>query len=92
MYTRGLFVSAPLLNPIILPHDTNLFCSHQGIKKLFRVVNSELEKVSDWFNALKLALNERKTKYLFFHRHRDKADMPLKLPSLFVNKNYQIES
>ena len=67
-------------------NDTNLFYSHQDVKKLFWVVNSELEKVSDWFNANILPLNEGKTKSIFFHRHRNRDDIPLKLPSLFVNK------
>ena len=66
--------------------DTNLFYSHQDKKELFRVVNSKLEKSCDWFNANKLSLNERKAKYIFFHRHRNKDDIPLKLLPLFVNK------
>ena len=46
------FLSAPFLEPTMLD-DTNLFYSHQDIKELFRVVNSELEKVCGWFNANK---------------------------------------
>ena len=66
--------------------DRNLFYSHQYIKELFGVVNSELENVCDWFNANKLSLNEKKSKYIFFHRHGKWDGIPLKLPHLFVNK------
>ena len=45
-----------------------------------------VEKGCDWFNANKLSRNEGKTKYTFFHRHRNRNDIPLKLPPLFVNK------
>ena len=45
--------------------DINLFYPHQDIKESFRVVNSEPEKVCDWFNANRLSLNEGKTKYRF---------------------------
>ena len=32
--------------------DTNLFCSHENIKTLFQVVNSELKLVTEWFLAI----------------------------------------
>ena len=79
-YITDLFLSTSLLDPTMFSDDTNLFYSHQDIKEVFRVVNSEIEKVCDWFNANKLSLNEEKTKYIFFHRHRNRDDIPLKLP------------
>ena len=45
----------------------------------------ELNKVFKWFNANKLSLNKDKTKYTFFHQARQKDNIPLKLPSLFIN-------
>lgn len=74
------------MDPIIFSHDTTLFVSHQNINELLRVVNSQLENACDRFNSSKLSLNERKTKYILFYRHRDRGDIPLKLPPLFVNK------
>ena len=38
-----------------------------------------------WFNANKLSLNKDKTKYTFFHKAREKDNIPLKLPALFIN-------
>ena len=65
--------------------DTNLFFSHKNRKDLFQAVNSELGKVFQWFNANKLSLNKDKTKYTFFHKAREKDNIPLKLPALFIN-------
>ena len=65
--------------------DTNLFFSHTNIKELFLNVNSELSKIIQWFNANKLSLNKDKTKYTLFHKVRQKNNIPLKLPSLFIN-------
>ena len=45
----------------------------------------ELKKFFRWFNANKLSLNKDKTKYTFFHKAREKDNIPLKLPSLFIN-------
>ena len=65
--------------------DTNPFFSHKNIEKLFHTANVELNKVFRWFNANKLPLNKDKTKYTFFHKAREKDNIPLKLPSLFIN-------
>ena len=65
--------------------DANIFFSHKNIKDLFQAVNSELGKVFQWFNANKLSLNKDKTKYTFFHKTREKDNIPLKLPALFIN-------
>ena len=41
--------------------DTNFFYSHKNIKGLFYTVNSELEKISQWFKVNKLSINVKKT-------------------------------
>ena len=40
---------------------TIFFYSHKNIKSLFYTVNSELEKISQWFKADKLSIEIRKT-------------------------------
>ena len=45
--------------------DTNFFYSHKNIKGLFYTVNSELEKISQWFKANKLSINIKKTKFTY---------------------------
>ena len=60
IYINDLFLSTSLLDPVMFVEDPSLFYSHQDTKELFRVVNSVLEKVCDWFNANKLSLSEKK--------------------------------
>ena len=50
----------------------NLFCSSNDIKTLFLNTNLELKKISEWFWADKLSLNEDKTTFTFFHRFQDR--------------------
>ena len=45
----------------------------------------DLNKVFKWFNANKLSLNKDKIKYTIFHKAREKDNIPLKLPSLFIS-------
>ena len=64
--------------------DTNVFSSHSNIKDLFNV-NLELNGIAVWFKDKKLSLNEGKTKCKFFHKFRQKNNIPLKLPMLAIN-------
>ena len=62
IYINDLFLSTFLLHSIMFADDANLFCSHQDVKELFRVVDSELENILSWFNANKISLKQ----YIFF--------------------------
>ena len=44
-----------------------------------------MKKLLTWFNANKLSLNKDKTKYTLFHKLRQRENIPLKLPSLFIS-------
>ena len=52
--------------------------------------NLELGKISEWFRANKLSLNEDKTRVTLFHRHQDRDNLPLRLPALKIN-DYEIK-
>ena len=67
--------------------DSNFFYSHKNIKGLFYTVNSELEKISQWFKANKLSINIKKTKFTLFHKNSFKDETPLKLPALMIGNN-----
>ena len=67
--------------------DTNFFYSHKNIEGLFYTVNSELEKVSQWFKANKLSINIKKTKFTLFHKNSFKDDIPVKLTALMIGSN-----
>ena len=85
IYVNDLYNVSKIFEPIIFADDTNLFFSHKSIKELFYTANLELNKVFRWFNANKLSLNKDKTKYTFFREARGKDNVPLKLPSIFIN-------
>ena len=85
IYINDLYNVSNILQPIMFADDTNLFSSHSNIKELFNNVNLELDKISLWFKANKLSLNEGKTKYTFFHKTRQKDNIPLKMPLLAIN-------
>ena len=48
-------------------------------------MNKELTNVSNWFNANKLSLNVKKTKFSFFHKSSKKDNIPLRLLNLNIN-------
>ena len=50
----------------------------------------ELGKISEWFRANKLSLNEDKTRVTLFHRPQDRDNLPLQLPALKIN-DYEIK-
>ena len=84
-YVNDLCNISNIFELIIFAGDTDLFFSHKNFKKLFHTANLELNKVFKWFNANKLSLNKVKTKCTLFHNAREKDNIPLKLPSLFVS-------
>ena len=69
----------------MLTDDTYLFLSHSDINVLLEKMSKELANVSDWFNANKLSLNVKKTKYSFFHKSSKTDNIPLQLPNLKIN-------
>ena len=43
------------LDPIMFADDTSLFYEHKDLKTLFSLVNQELQKINEWFEANKLS-------------------------------------
>ena len=84
IYINDLYNVSNILQPIMFAENTNLFSSHSNIKDLFDNVNLELNKITVWFKANKLSLNEGKTKYTFFHKFCQKDNIPLMLPQLVI--------
>ena len=67
--------------------DSNFFYSHENIKGLFCTVNSELEKIIQWFEANKLSVNIKKTTFTLFHKNSLKDEIPLKISALMIGNN-----
>ena len=70
--------------------DTNLFCSNKEIKPLFLKANLELGKISEWFRANKLFLNEDETRFTLFHIPQVRDNLHLRLPTLKAD-DYEIK-
>ena len=65
--------------------NTNLFCKGKTVKTLFLKANIHLKKISEWFQANKLSLNEDKTRFTLFHKLQDRDNLPLQLPVLKID-------
>ena len=56
-----VFMSPPcVLEFILFADDTNIFFSHNDPNFLIELVNTELQKLSCWFQANKLSINVKK--------------------------------
>ena len=58
--------------------DTNLFYKSKTVKTFFLKAIIELEKISEWFQANKLSLNEDKTRFTLFHKLQDRDNFPIR--------------
>ena len=70
--------------------DTNLFCKIETVRTLFLKPNIELKKMSEWFQANKLSLNEEKARFTLFHKRQYREILLLQLPVIKIN-NYEIK-
>ena len=87
LYVNDLCNASNLIKPIMFADDTNFFYSGKNIKHVFDIFNKELKIIQSWFNANKLSLNIKKTKYVFFHSLTYKDKIPLRLPKLQINNS-----
>src|SRR6218665_562 len=81
VYQRLIASISSILTFILFADDTNVFFSHTSLDKLFDVMNIELIKVAEWFNANKLSLNLEKTNFILFSSARKTASRK----ALFLN-------
>ena len=44
--------------------DASVYASMKNIKDLIPAINNDLDIISDWFKAIKLSLNTKKTHYV----------------------------
>ena len=77
--------NSSVLEPIMFADDTNLFFEHADLRILFSMVNDEMKKIYEWFNAIKLSLNADKTKCSLFHKPSKTDNLLLLLPKVLIN-------
>ena len=68
IYVNDLPAALEKVTPVIYADDTNLIIKGKDLQALIRILNSELEILSDYFKANKLKLNVDKTKMVCFSR------------------------
>ena len=66
IYMNDISNCSKLLYFILFADDTNIFFTDNNLDNMFKVVNEELSKLSDWFFANKLSLNVTKSSYILF--------------------------
>ena len=66
--------SSAKLSFYLFADDTNLLYADTNLKSLEKTVNSELLRVSAWFNANKLTLNAKKSNYVIFRPYQRKLN------------------
>ncbi len=69
------FYTATTLFSVLFADDTTSLGKGNNLRELTNYVNGELQKISNWFRANKMAVNTAKTKFIVF-RTRDKRVNP----------------
>lgn len=78
-YINDLTSASDKFKYIMYADDTTLLYPYDPGSNLSDMVNSELEKISDWLRCNKLSLNPRKTQSIVYSRTRGGGDCPLDL-------------
>ena len=71
--------------------DTNLLCLSNSIKKLNKLVNTDLKHLVNWLNENKISLNVKKTEMVIFKSNQKKFEGDLKI-KLCGKRLYPTES
>ena len=64
IYINDLYNSSDHLEYLLFADDTNVFLSGNNITELYSTMNTELEKLAEWFRANLLSLNTKKIAYM----------------------------
>ena len=67
--------------------DTNLTVSHHSENLLEHIVNTELQKISNWMKINKLSINCYRTEYIIIINKRKRAKFNLKIHNNIINQN-----
>jgi len=70
IFINDLPSASQLMYFVLFADDTNVFYSNSSLTSLYQIVNTELIKIANWFQANKLSLNLDKTNYILFRSHR----------------------
>jgi hypothetical protein len=83
LYINDITCCSKLLHFILFADDTNILCYNQCLSTLLNIVNTELERLNQWFISNKLSVNVKKTSYMLFGRK--KVDTVANVSSVILN-------
>ena len=81
LYINDLPLSSKLL-ALLFADDTTLVYTHDDIKTLVEIVNTEFRKVCEFFRINRMVLHPDKTKFMLFSRTGGEQDL-----NIFCNNN-----
>jgi retron-type reverse transcriptase len=70
IYINDLCNASNIVELILFADDTNIFFSHNNLPLLMNIINSEMNKLSEWFRANKLSINAKKSSLLLMNKRR----------------------
>ena len=79
IYVNDLATVSKHAITILFADDTNAIYRSHSYDALNQIITADLQRISDWFKANKLALNESKTKFIIFHKFRNKPPPNFKI-------------
>ena len=88
LYINDLCNVSKVLDFILFADDTNIFFSHKDPIFLMELVNTELQKLSCWFQANKLSINVKKSNYIIFKtsQNRQKLDLDFSINDTKIDR------
>ena len=79
--------NASSLATFLFADDTSCLAEHNNLNELIVFVNSELQKLANWFRANRMAVNVSKTKYILFRPKGTRIDIDLDKHGVVYNSN-----
>ena len=79
IYINDLCNASNIVELILFADDTNIFFSHNNLPLLMNIINSEMNKLSEWFRANKLSINAKKSNYMIFRPRQKRQILDLTL-------------
>ena len=83
--------NASSLATFLFADDTSCLAEHNNLNELIVFVNSELQKLANWFRSNKMAVNISKTKYIIFRTKGKKFDGNIS-PVTFNNNEIGVQN
>ena len=92
LYINDLCDVSKALDFVLFAEDTNIFYSHKDQNYQMEIVNSELKKLSSWFQANKLSINIKKSNFILFKtkQNRRKLDLHFSINENEIDRVHEV--